>query len=198
VSGPDVLYPAGMRPREQDAQLSEPVCFSDLNLDQVVTAITAEKSDYRLTPVYWSPLQDLDALAYRHEVFADLERPDIGDLVRGVAARRLVFQFRYRTKEMHEDDHGLQHHYLTRFFLNAVDEYCQTVLELSAGLQSAAVQSRALAALADYLHSYVGSAPFRQLQAQANRLEAALAEVHYLIVIRGDRITVAGYDDEPD
>lgn len=198
VSGPDVLYPDGQRPREQDTQQLEPGFFRDLNLDQVITAITADKTDYQLTSLYWSPLRDLEALRYRHQVFGDLERADIGALVRAFAQRRLAFQFGYRTKEMREDDHDLQHHYRTRFFLNAVEEYCQAVLELTGGLHAAAPQSRALSALASYLHDYVDSDAFRALHAETTRLEAALADVHYVIVIRGDRITVAGYDDERD
>ncbi len=197
---PDVLYPDGQRPADwQNGQPPhEADCFHDLNLDQVVTAITADKADYDLTPLYWSPLLDLDTISYRHEVFTDLERGDIGELVRVFAQRRLVFQCAYRTKEVREDDHGLGHHYRTRFFLNAVEEYCQAVLALADGLRAAAPHSRGLSALDTYLHDYANSDAFRAVHAEAFRLEAALADVHYVIVIRGDRITVAGYDDEFD
>ncbi len=200
VAAPDVLFPQGQRPAEQGVALppQEPVFFGDLNLDQVVDDVTANLADYDMTSVYWSPLRDPDALRYRHEVFRDLDRADIIEPVRTFARRRLVHQFHYRTREIREDDHGLQHHYRTRFFLNAVEEYCQAVLELADGLQSAETRSRGLRDLAGYLRGYVDSAGFRALHAETTRLGAMLDDVHYVVVIRGDRITVAGYDDEAD
>ena len=200
VTAPDMLYPPGQRPPDQEtaAPPQEPGFFHDLNLDQVVAAVTADKADYELTGLYWSPLRDLDTLRYRHELFRDLDRSDIADLVRAFAGRRLVHQSRYRTREIREDDHGLQHHYRTRFFLNAVEEYCQAVLQLTEGLQAAAPRSRALIGLVTYLRGYADSDGFRVLHSETSRLQAALTGIHYVIVIRGDRITVAGYDDEAD
>lgn len=200
ATGPDVLYPDGRRPGEQrDGQpLQEPVFFRDLNLDQVVTAITADKTEHHLTALYWSPLRELDAIGYRHEVFSDLERADVGALVRAFVQLRLTAQFSDRTKEMREDDHGVSHHHRTRFYLNAVEQYCQAVLELADGLRAAACGSRGLSAVATYLGEYVGSAAFQALHAETERLQGALSDVQYVVVLRGDRITVAGYDDERD
>ena len=196
----DVLCPNGQRTvvQQNGQPPQEPGFFHDLNLDQIVTAITADKADYHLTSLYWSPLVDVDTITYRHEVFRDLERADIGELVRAFTQRRLVFQVNYRAREMREDDHGLQHHYRTRFFLNAAEEYCQAVLELADGLHAAAPHSRGLTMLTTYLRDYASSDVFRALHAETTRLEAALADVHYVIAIRGDRITVAGYDAESD
>jgi DNA mismatch repair protein MutS len=200
VTAPDVLYPQGQRRSAQASTSSAqaPGFFHDLNLDQVVAAITADRADYDLTGLYWAPLRDLDTLRYRHEVFRDLDRPEVADVVHAFASRRLVFQSRYRTKEIREDDHGLQHHYRTRFFLNAVEEYCLAVLQLADGLDTAGPRSRGLGGLATYLCGYVNSDEFQRLHAETSRLQAALSNIHYVIVIRGDRITVAGYDDEAD
>ncbi|WP_139142507.1 DNA mismatch repair protein MutS [Humibacillus sp. DSM 29435] len=196
----DVLYPPGQRPTEQDGSQPshEPAFFRDLNLGQVIADVTANQADYSLTGLYWCQLRDLHTLRYRQEIFRDLDRANICDLVRTFAQRRLVFQFRYRTKEIREDDHGQQHYYRTRFFLNAVAEYCQAVLQLADGLEFCEPRSRGLGDLAGYLHEYVSSAGFLALHDETLRLEAALDGVHYIVVIRGDRITVAGDDDEAD
>ncbi|MEO6881253.1 MAG: DNA mismatch repair protein MutS [Mycobacteriaceae bacterium] len=191
-----MLYPDGRRPADQPLQ--EPVFFRDLNLDQVVTAITADKAEYQLTALYWSPLLELDTVGYRQEVFTDLERADVGALVRGFAQLRLAAQSGYRTKEMRENDHGVAHHHRTRFFLNAVEQYCQAVLELADGLRAAACGSRGLTALATHLSGYVDSVAFQALRTEMGRLQGALSDVQYVVVLRGDRITVAGYDDELD
>ncbi|MFC4242923.1 hypothetical protein ACFOYW_06035 [Gryllotalpicola reticulitermitis] len=198
MSDPDLLYPAGTRPRDEEAAPTQPAHFADLNLDQVVTAVTAQRSDVDLTPIYWSPLSSLDALRYRQEVFEDLERQELGDLARTIASRRLNFHFHYQRKELREDDRGLMHHYRTRSFLNAADEYCVAVLDLCGRLERARPRSRALAELSGYLRSYVAAEPFRALHADTTQLQTALAEIHYAVLLRGNRLTVARYDGEAD
>jgi hypothetical protein len=66
---------------------TEPACFRDLNLDQIVRAATAPKVEYNLAPFFYSILGDLDAIKYRHEVFRDLDDPDIAEAVESFALR---------------------------------------------------------------------------------------------------------------
>jgi DNA mismatch repair protein MutS len=193
-----ILFAGEGIPRGTEAS-PEPVFFTDLNLDQVIASVTADKDDYTLRPFFYSPLSEPDAVSYRQEVFQDLERPDVYELVAAFARQTLVAKFGYRTREM-QKDHGLDygHYHRARWFLNAVDEYCEAVTALAGGLGEVTVGSRGLLGLQRYLERYVSSAAFTGLQAETRRLEEALDEVEYCIVVKGDRVTVGRYSDEVD
>jgi DNA mismatch repair protein MutS len=64
-----------------------PGFFRDLNLDQIVEGITLGKAGYDLKPFFYTPLGDIDAIAYRHEVFRDLETAGLLESVRSFAAK---------------------------------------------------------------------------------------------------------------
>ncbi|HTZ23503.1 MAG TPA: hypothetical protein VMC83_05875, partial [Streptosporangiaceae bacterium] len=66
---------------------AEPVFFSDLNLDQVFAAVADGRDEYDLTPFFRTPLRDAAAVAYRHEVFRDLERQAVAAAVTGFGRR---------------------------------------------------------------------------------------------------------------
>jgi DNA mismatch repair ATPase MutS len=52
----------------------EPSFFADLNLDQVVAAVTAGREEYQLRPFFYVPLHDDEAVRYRHDILRDLEQ----------------------------------------------------------------------------------------------------------------------------
>ena len=72
MSFPSILF---ARPEDfvNDRQLDEADFFTDLNLDQIVAAVTAGRDEYNLKPFFYFPLNRTDEIEYRHEVMEHLD-----------------------------------------------------------------------------------------------------------------------------
>ena len=76
-----------------------PACFRDLNLDQIVEAITSGRQEYRLDPFFHQPLTDPAAVAFRHEILRDLaDRALCAGLEKFSAGMRTAREHLARTK----------------------------------------------------------------------------------------------------
>ena len=171
----------------------EPEYFHDLNLDQVVQAVTDGWKEYDLLPFFHAPLEDPDAIAYRQEVMRELENEALARAVR-------TFSERMRSMRRHlpaQDKHYYRYE-RERRFLAAVDVYCTAVAQLEQHLRRLGPASRGLRELDGYLAQYVASAPFTSLAAEARRLKSELSAITYCLLIDGDSVSVRRYRDEAD
>ncbi|MFG1624874.1 hypothetical protein [Kribbella sp. NPDC049227] len=171
----------------------EPAAFRDLNLDQIVAAVTLGRAEYDLAPFFHAPLRSTDLIAYRQDIFRELQRNPVTDDIKAFS-RRMV------SARVHLDQADKRHYPLQqeRWFLSAAEHYCTAVNELAAALSATELKSRGLIAFRDYLTGYAGSPSFQTLMAETTRLTADLAGVHYRLHLKGNRITVSRYDAEPD
>jgi DNA mismatch repair protein MutS len=170
-----------------------PAFFADLNLDQVVDSITAGRDDYRLKPFFYRRLRSVDAIAYRHEIFRDLERRDLYDHVaQFTATMRTMREYLAQAAKLH------YRYQKEAWFLDAVDLYCDGVARLGRDLQRTELGSRGFHAFRDFLEWYVASSGFTELVRETKRLKEELARITYCIQIKGSRVRVSRYEDEPD
>ena len=171
----------------------EPDFFRDLNLDQVVGAVVSGWEEYDLAPFFHAPLRDLDSIAYRQEVMQDLESP---------ATMRAVEAFSAEMRRMRQYLPAARPQHIRRrqerWFLSAASAYCGAVTRLASDLAQADLKSRGLLSIRSYLREYVAGPVFRTLEAEVRRLEAALAEVRYCVLVDGGSVTVRRTQGETD
>ena len=171
-----------------------PNFFFDLNLDQVVEALTADWRGYDLAPFFHASLHDVDAIAYRQEVMRDLEDgPTIRVIQNFSKAMRTMRNHLVQAEKLSYYEYAQQ-----RCFLNAVDVYCAAIESLSTNLSALFLVSRALNALRDYLAEYVASPGFTQLASKTKHLTADLAAICYFVLLREGSVTVRHIETETD
>lgn len=192
ASPPGILFP-GPDDRVADQGLTAPDCFVDLNLDQVVAAVTAGKEEYDLKPFFYMPLRDAEAIAWRHEILRDLEEDRLFDDL--CAFARNMRAMREHLVQSGKHSFRLQKE---RWFLDAVGIYCDAVTRLVHDLSVSGLSSRGLSAFREHATRYAASERFTSLFEQAKTLAAALSAIRYTVLIDGLRVQVHPYAGEPD
>jgi len=162
-----------------------PEFFVDLNLDQIVDAVTAAKQEYDLKPFFYVPLRDIDAIRYRHEIMQDLENTPLYDHVKAFAQK-----MRAMREHLAQSAKLYYKHQKESWFLDAVELYCDAIDRLIHDLSRTELKSRGFLAFREYLAQYAQSALFAALAAHTKRLKADLAAVRYCVLIKGGGFTV--------
>jgi DNA mismatch repair protein MutS len=181
------------RDRIADDALRAPTFFVDLNCDQIVDAITANREEYDLKPFFYAPLRRVDAIRYRHEVMRDLEDSSLLELVNSFARNmHEVREYLARANKMYYKEQK------QAWFLSAVEIYCETISVFANGLSNAAIKSRGFVSALRYLTNYAQSARFTSLSSETKSLRSDLSTVRYCVLINESSFTVRKYDSEID
>lgn len=173
--------------------LEPPVFFVDLNLDQIIDAITAGRQEYHLQPFFYTPLNEIDTIKYRHEIVRDLENQTLFELIRSFAQ-----QMHAMREYLAQADKLYYKYQKERWFVDAVAMYCDAVTCLVHDLCLVDVQSRGFLAFRDYMTEYTSSDRFTSLLAETEQLKAELSTVNYCLLIKGNSVKVRTYDSESD
>lgn len=180
------------KPRNDDRQAAEvPACFHDLNLDQVVDAIAAGCPDYELASFFHSRPDDRDDVLYRQEVMRDLENGVLLQAIETFSLRMRDMRRRLAQKLYYQREKQ-------RWFLGAVELYCESVERLVQDLRGLPLASRGLRSFRQYLADYVGSAAFDRLSTDTKSLGSELAAIRYCLYVKDNRVIVRHYEAEAD
>lgn len=172
---------------------TQPDCFHDLGLDQIVQAVIAPWKDYDLAGFFHANLPDENAVAYRQEVMRDLEQPEIMAAVRDFTLRLRTMrqQLPLATKSYNE-------HERNRWHLGSVQLYGEAVETLRKELAPLMLHSRGLRRWRGYVDDYAQSPGFVRMVAQAGQVQRDLSTITYAVAIDGATVVVRHYDGEPD
>jgi DNA mismatch repair protein MutS len=170
-----------------------PDYFADLNLDQIVAAVTAGAEEYDLKPFFYTTLKRVEDITYRHQVMKDLEND---------ATLQLIKRFAGQMRSMRERlGHSAKMYYKYQkegLFLDSVAIYCAAVRTLLEDLQLSDIASEGFLAFRAYLAEYIRSDAFQALLADTQALKEDLKSIRYCILIRDSMLTVTKYESEKD
>jgi len=173
--------------------LEAPAFFVDLNLDQIIDAITARRQEYDLKPFFYISLNDVDAIKYRQEIAQDLENEILSKNIKSFALKMSATR-RYLALE----DKLYYKYHKEGWFLDAVAIYCEAVTCLAHDLNLANLKSRGLLGFREYMTNYANSGKFRSLVAETKKLKADLGTIKYCVIIKGSSVKVRKYEFESD
>lgn len=171
----------------------QPDSFPDLNLDQVVDALTRKREEYDLRPFLFTPLHSLEQVIYRQGVLRGLRQGSLADCVRGFASGMRTVrsklsgsaQIRYTYQR-------------ASWILDAAAVYCDIVQRFARDLECEAPGGEGWSGLRRYVDAYVTSAAFGTLVEETTDLRQRLAGIVYNLGIRGGTVTVSRYEGEDD
>lgn len=170
-----------------------PVFFRDLNLDQIVDAITVGREQYDLKLFFHAPLRTLEVISYRHEIMRELENEVLLENIRSFSRQmRTVREHLTAAEKLHYK------YERERWLVNAVETYCAAIEDLLRDLSATELNARGLTAFRTYLARYVQSGAFRTLRDEAKKLISDLSAIRYALVIRDNQIVVRHYHAEAD
>ncbi len=191
--GPPESMHESMPERVREPPAAIPACFRDLNFDRIVSGMVMGRETYDLDVFFHQPLSSVDAVAWRHEVFHDLDRPPVADAITTFCDRiRQVRATLARAAKL------FNRYQMETWELGAACRYVAAVTDLAGALDTIGLSSRGLIGFRDWIGEYRAGAYFRDLVAQTEKVKSGLSAVKYTLLIRGDKVRVRRYEDEPD
>jgi len=183
--------------RAEDSLKQEPFeapsFFVDLNLDQIIDGITANKQEYNLKPFFYTPLKTIAAIKYRQEIMRDFENQVLLENIKSFADKMRTIRVRLALIDK------LSYKYNKEgCFLDAVEIYCDAINCLVHDLTLAELISCGMLAFREYMTNYYQSDRFNNLQAETTKLKSDLSSIKYCLLIKGNRVKVRKYEGEID
>lgn len=185
---------------EPQINLAEPSCFKDLNLDQIVSVITKGKTDLHLDELFFTPLNDLNEINFRQEIFRDLEDTALRKYVKDFAV--CVYRTSKEAASIRETMLGgeiYKDNYLQKGrLLSLYEQYSEALITFNAALKKSKLRSQGMRSFTQSVAEYVQSAAFISLCDETAAIRLALAKIKYNMLIKSGTVKVRKFDGEPN
>ena len=194
-----VLFPVRM-PISQNRQSTEPKCFKDLNLDQVIRSILTSYKEFKLDDLYFTPLDDINTILYRQDILRDLENDELRDVFSTFS--KTIFELNTlmnHIQELLSSQDTYKNNYLTKGrMFDFANRYCSVVAEIMNHLTGKAILSKGLQGIVNYLRDYQKTEKFTELKTHVEGLKNELSSVQYCMLIKNGTIRVRKYEGQSD
>lgn len=158
---------------------------TDLAIDQVIAAVLRGDPEYDLGPLYLRPVRDAETVAFRREVFADLE-----DLPLRAAFHEFAAGMRAIRHALARSPRLQQPHQRRRWHLDAAEDYLRLLTRLSEELSGLTIRSRGLREWRELLVAHLRGPHITALADAVRAVRAELDTVRYSLRIVGRGIEV--------
>jgi len=178
---------------EKEVAAEMPDFFIDLNLNQVIDAVTSGKEAYNLKPFFYTPLHNTASIIYRQEIMIDMENGGLFGHIQSFAQSMLNMH-----KHLPTEQNNYYQYEKERVFLDSVEIYCKAILLLADNLNKTHFKSSGFLAFREYISGYIQSSQFTTLYDEAQKLLSDLALVKYCIHTKDLHVEVRSYNSETD
>jgi DNA mismatch repair protein MutS len=168
-----------------------PAYFEDLLLDRIIDAITASKKAYNLKPFFYTPISDVETIAFRHAVMRDMEDPTLMKYMRAFAENMVIVRNYLDLVEKVDFPYHKK-----GWFLEAALSYCEVITGLARNMTHVDLNSQGLLAFRQYVTNYIQSPGFQTLLAEAQEVKNTLSNVRYGVIIQSGKFKVQKYEKE--
>lgn len=166
----------------------------DLHLEHILKNMINETKNGNLANYFYIPLNDIDEIKYRHEIFMELEeKPSLFEGLRNFSDEMDVVKRELRFSDKIEYKYNKE-----GWWLEALRKYITAVNKLNLFLSQIEVSSKGLRDFYTYLKEYVESKKFIELKENFEKVRSALEELVYCLHIDGLKVMVYKYEEEDD
>ena len=172
--------------------IAEPDYFKDLHLSQIVDEIAFLSKEYKVHSFFYTRPTLSDVL-YRQEIMRDFENRELRSIISNFSEK--MRSINSHLKYIKTSDYPYEK---SRWFMRAVEIYCEAVSTLEQELKTHPISSTGLTSFHSYISTFTRSNAFERLKNTSNQLAKDLAEVQYCVYIKQGTVTIKRYEGEAD
>lgn len=163
---------------ETTEEIKYPLFFEDLNINQIMNEILNQSSGDEIRKVFYQFISDEATILYRQDIMKDLEN---------VLYYNAFSDFQNAMKEVQRNLENSQQTTNTlqseKYYLDAIDLYCNTLLQLQQLLNQGEIHSQGITLLKEAIRAYTESELFQSLSKQSTLLKHQIESISYTLIV---------------